>query len=181
VGIFDNQRRWLGAGEVGEIAVRTPVPFSHYLGMTPETASRFHNGWLFSGDVGVIDSDGRLRVIDRVVDMIVTGGENVYSVEVERVLAEHDGIVEAAVIGEPDSRWGERVVAIVVAANPALTESAVQEFCRERLAGYKVPKRVIFAETLPRNAMGKVQKGIIRTKLPSWTGGAIASQRRTTA
>ena len=111
-----------------------------------------------SGDVGIWQPDGRLCIVDRKKDMIISGGENVYTAEVERILHEHPAILEAAVVGLPDERWGELVVALVVARETAPTAAEVEAFCRERLAGYKVPRRIETARELPRNSMGKVQK-----------------------
>ncbi len=149
-------------GEPGEIAAKNLLPFLGYLNKPDETTAAQHDGFILSGDIGVRDEDGRIRVVDRKKDMIVTGGENVYSVEVERVLLAHPEIDEAAVIGRPHPRWGEAVVAVVVPARPDSSEEEIRGFCRERLAGYKVPKAVEIVSELPRNAMGKVQKFRLR-------------------
>lgn len=154
-------------GEPGEIAARNLLPFLGYLNKPEETAAAQHDGFILSGDIGIRDEDGRIRVVDRKKDMIVTGGENVYSVEVERVLLAHPEIEEAAVIGRPHPRWGEAVVAVVVPATEDLGEAQVRDFCRERLAGYKVPKSVEIVAELPRNAMGKVQKFRLRSDAPA--------------
>jgi acyl-CoA synthetase (AMP-forming)/AMP-acid ligase II len=110
-----------------------------------------------SGDIGIWQRDGRLCVVDRAKDMIITGGENVYTAEVERILHEHPNVREAAVVGLPDDRWGERVTAMVVPRGTLDTE-ALAAFCRQHLAAYKVPRQYDVVAELPRNSMGKVQK-----------------------
>ena len=169
--ILRDDRTRCAAGERGEIAVKNLTPFLGYLNKPAETAAAHHRDFVLSGDLGIQGEDGRIYLVDRKKDMIITGGENVYSVEVERVLAGHPGILEAAVIGRPDPRWGEAVTAVVAAASPELSEPEVRDFCRRRLAGYKVPKRVEFVSELPRNSMGKVQKFVLRERgAPAPTG-----------
>ena len=125
--------------------------------------------WLRTGDAGRLDEDGYVFLEDRVKDMVISGGENVYPAEVERVVAEHPAVAEVAVIGVPDETWGEAVKAIVVARpEAALDEADLIAFCRQRLAGYKTPKSVDVVETLPRNSTGKVLKRLLRQ--PYWAG-----------
>ena len=126
------------------------------------------DGWFRTGDAGYVDDDGFLYLHDRVKDMIVSGGENVYPAEVENVLAKHPGVADVAVIGVPDDKWGEAVKAIVVRSGPDVTEDELIAFARENLAGYKLPKSVDFAETLPRNPSGKLLKRELRE--PYWAG-----------
>jgi acyl-CoA synthetase (AMP-forming)/AMP-acid ligase II len=147
-------------GEPGEVVARSITPFGGYLGNSDATAAAVtDDGFCRSGDVGIRDADGRLRIVDRVKDMIISGGENVYCAEVERVLIEHPGVLEGAVVGLPDATWGERVTAVVVARPGAgLDEASVLAHCRDNLAGYKCPKQVAIVPELPRNPMGKVQK-----------------------
>jgi len=123
----------------------------------------FAGGWFHTGDVGVKDDDGYLYIVDRLKDMIVSGGENIASSEVERVLYEHEAVVEAAVVGQPDDRWGEVPVGYVVVA-PGATVTSVEliEQCRRQLARFKVPKDVLFIDALPRNPSGKVLKRELR-------------------
>jgi acyl-CoA synthetase (AMP-forming)/AMP-acid ligase II len=152
----------LPADEQGELWFRSRYRMSGYLNRPEDTAQTLGaDGWLRTGDVGHVDADGYVYVDDRLKDMIITGGENVYSSEVERVLYEHPDIIEAAVIGVPDERWGESVKAFVAPSNPVLVEEII-EFCRERLAGYKCPKAIEFVTMLPRNAAGKVLKRDLR-------------------
>jgi fatty-acyl-CoA synthase len=141
------------------VGVRSGVPFFGYLGNPAATEASMHRGYVMSGDIGRWLPDGRLCIIDRKKDVIITGGENVYTAEVERVLLEHPDIGEAAVVGLPDPTWGEIVTALVVLAEGAqLHTDDVVAFCRERMAAYKCPRRIEFAAELPRNSMGKVQK-----------------------
>lgn len=157
------------AGESGEIWFRTPQATVGYLGQ-PEATSELltPDGWLRTGDVGRVDEDGFLFIEDRIKDMIITGGENVYSPEVERVLVEHPDVTEAAVIGVPDDRWGETVKA-VVALRPdgEVSEQDIIGFARERLAGFKTPTSIDVVEALPRNPSGKILKRELRK--PYWS------------
>ncbi len=157
--VFDENGEPCQIGVAGEVGVRSGVLFAGYLGAAEATATAFHRGYLMSGDIGVFQPDGRLCIVDRKKDVIITGGENVYTMEVERVLLEHPAVRECAVVGVPDARWGERVVAmLVVDAVAAPSEGLLIAYCRERLAGYKVPRQMVFVDALPRNAMGKIRK-----------------------
>ncbi|WP_416899237.1 MAG: class I adenylate-forming enzyme family protein [Minwuia sp.] len=159
VGVFLEDGAPAPIGEPGEVGVKSVTHFSGYLGRPDATAESWKNGYVMSGDVGIWQADGRLCIVDRKKDMIISGGENVYTAEVERILVEHPGILEAAVVGLPDDKWGEMVTAMVVPREGAeLTPEAVIGHCRENLAHYKAPRRVEIAAELPRNPMGKVQK-----------------------
>ncbi|RZK96181.1 MAG: acyl-CoA synthetase [Rhodococcus sp. (in: high G+C Gram-positive bacteria)] len=160
----------LPAGEVGEIVHRSPHATVGYLGQPEKTAEAFSGGWFHSGDLGYLDADGYLWVVDRKKDMIKSGGENVATREVEETLYELDGVREAAVFAVPHPRWIEAVAAVVVpSAGVELDEQDVVAHCRERLAGYKVPKYVIVADSLPKNPSGKILKRVLRE-----TFGSIA-------
>ena len=155
-------------GESGEVWFRTPQATSGYLGKPEATAELITpDGWVRTGDLGRVDEDGFLFIEDRIKDMIITGGENVYSPEVERVLAEHPAVQELAVIGVPDDKWGETVKA-VVAFKPDLAVSADEliAYARERLAGYKTPTSIDVVDALPRNPSGKILKRDLRK--PYW-------------
>ena len=159
VALFDEDGGLCPVGEPGEIGVRSAVPFAGYLGDENATKAAHHQGYLLSGDIGRWLPDGRLCVVDRKKDVIITGGENVYGAEVERILLRHEAVAEAAVVGIPDTRWGQRVAAVLVAKNGAEIDSdQVMAFCREHLAGYKVPRVVRVVRELPRNSMGKILK-----------------------
>ena len=151
--------------EVGEIIVRGETITKGYWKLPQESKKAFKNGWLYTGDMAVIDKEGYVTIVDRKDDMIITGGENVYSVEVENVLYTHPAVLEAAVIGIPDEEWGEIVKAIIVIKDKKkATEKEIIEFCKERIAAYKVPKQVEFKECLPKLGSGKICKKILKKK-----------------
>ncbi len=157
-------------GEHGELWFRTPQRMLGYLNQPEATAEVItDDGWFRTGDMGKLDADGYVYVEDRLKDMIISGGENIYSPEVERVVAEHPSVMEVAIIGVPDDRWGESVKA-VVALHPGteLTEDELIGFCREQLAHYKCPKSVDVLEALPRNPTGKILKRDLRSTY--WEG-----------
>ena len=152
-------------GEPGEVVVRGPQVMRGYWNQAEATAEALRGGWLHTGDIGTLDADGYLTIRDRVKDMIVSGGENVYPRGIEDVLARHPAVLEAAVIGVPDARWGEAVKAVVVPRpGTALSEGQVMAFCRQHLGGFEVPRSVEFVEALPRNAAGKVLRRVLRER-----------------
>lgn len=164
---------WVTGEEVGEIVVRAPSIMEGYWRNPEATRDAIRDGWLHTGDLARRDADGDFHVVDRLKDMIRTGGENVYAAEVERVLMSHPAIVEGAVVGVPDPRWDERVVAVVTPTEGAsLTPADVQAFCRERLAAYKVPKQVVFVADMPRTGLGKVAKQVLRRTIAAGEGSA---------
>lgn len=166
IAVFDAAGEPCAAGAAGEVGIRGPVAFAGYLGEPDATAAVMHRGYLMSGDIGVFQPDGRLCIIDRKKDMIITGGENVYTLEVERVLLEHSAVRECAVVGIPDETWGERIAAMLVADGDGEPDiEALAAHCRERLAGYKVPRQFHCVDELPRNSMGKVLKARIVEQL----------------
>ena len=150
------------AGEPGEILVRGPHVMREYWNRPDATAETIIDGWLHTGDVAIVDDDGFIFIQDRIKDMIISGGENVYPAEIEGVLMTHPDITEAAVIGQDDPKWGESPFAIVVRSNEELTGEAVMEFCDQKLARFKQPRRVEFADVIPRNPSGKILKRILR-------------------
>lgn len=161
--VWDEQGHPVAAGERGEIVLRGPKVFKGYWRDTEATERAFAGGWFHTGDIGVLDEDGYLFIVDRLKDMIVSGGENIAGSEVERVLYEHDAVLEAAVVGRPDERWGEVPVAFVVLrAGQSVTAEKLIAHCASQLAKYKVPKDVTFLEALPRNPSGKVLKRELR-------------------
>jgi len=165
--LVDDAGRDVRQGEVGEIICRGPNVMDAYLNKPEATAEALKNGWMYTGDLGYQNADGFLYVTDRKKDMIVSGGENVYPREVEDVLHEHPDVLEAAVIGVPDNKWGERVHAVLVPRNGVkLDADAVLVYARTRLAGYKVPKTSQIEPELPKNANGKVLKTVLRE--PWW-------------
>jgi fatty-acyl-CoA synthase len=155
--------------EVGEIIVRGDSVMSGYWNLPEVTRETIQNGWLHTGDMAVIDEEGYVTIVDRKRDMIITGGENVYSVEVENVLYSHPSILEAVVIGVPDEKWGEAVKAIVVLREgQGASEHEIIRFCKERMAGFKAPKAVGFVASLPKTGSGKISKTALREQY--WKG-----------
>jgi acyl-CoA synthetase (AMP-forming)/AMP-acid ligase II len=169
VRIVDPNDTPLPDGAIGEVVARGPQLMRGYWHLPEATAETLRGGWLHTGDAGVMDDQGYLFIQDRVKDMIVSGGENVYPREVEDVLFQYPAIEDAAVIGVPDRRWGETVKAVVVLRDgmPATAEEIIA-FCRSRLGGFKLPRSVDFVEALPRNAAGKVLKRELRERY--WAG-----------
>ena len=154
-----NTQRSLAAGQEGEIWFRGPMVFAGYWNNPEATRAVLVDGWYRTGDIGRLDEHGFLHVIDRLKDMIISGGENIYPAEIEAVLGQLDGIAELAVVGQPDERYGEVPVAFIVRkADAALSEADVITACRDSLAGYKCVKRVQWMSALPRNSVGKVLK-----------------------
>ena len=152
--------------EVGELVVRGPSVMTGYWKRPEATAETIVDGWLHTGDLGRMSADGVVHLLDRAKDMIISGGSNVYAVEVEEVLATHDSVADVAVVGIPDDLWGELVVAAVVpAAGHELEQDALDALARSQLAGYKIPRRYVALTALPRNAYGKVVKRELRASL----------------
>jgi fatty-acyl-CoA synthase len=153
-------------GQVGEIVMKGPTLMLGYWDMPEKTAETIRDGWLHSGDLGRVDDDGFLYLMGRMKDLIISGGENIYPAEIERVLREHPGVRDVAVVGIPDPEWSESVLAVVVPAEDVpLTEADVVDFVRDRLAGFKKPRFVRFVDTLPvTSATGKVQKAELRRR-----------------
>ncbi|MGE4322461.1 MAG: class I adenylate-forming enzyme family protein [Sphingobium sp.] len=153
-------------GEIGEILVRGPTVMKGYWRKPDETRAALADGWLHTGDLGYLDDGGHLFIVDRLKDMIITGGENVYSVEVERVVDEHPAVEKCVVIGGPDPKWGETVVAVIrLRPGAAIEADAIIAHCRDRIAGYKVPRRIILrTEEFPVNAAGKLVKTALRSE-----------------
>jgi fatty-acyl-CoA synthase len=167
--VVDQHDRPVSPGIAGEIVARGPTLMRGYWKRKAESSEALRGGWMHTGDVGRLDDNGYLYILDRIKDMICSGGENIYPCVVEAVLYTHPAVADAAVIGVPDDKWGETVKAIVV-VRAGMTTSAeeLSEFCRGRLAGFQRPRSVEFVDTLPRNASGKVLKHVLRE--PYWSG-----------
>lgn len=165
VAIVDELGNELPSGRIGEIIARGDNITLGYLKMPEETAEVYKDGWLYTGDMGYRDEDGYVFIVDRKKDIIISGGENVASREVEEVLYQHPAVREASVIGVPHEEWGEAVKAIVVldpAASATVGEADLIEFCKTRLAGYKKPRTIDFVKDLPKNAAGKIDKAQLK-------------------
>jgi acyl-CoA synthetase (AMP-forming)/AMP-acid ligase II len=151
--------------EVGEIIVKGPAVMKEYYKNPEATANALKDGWLYTGDLARVDEEGFQYLAVRRTDLIVSGGENIYPAEVERILLMHPKVKDAAVIGVKDKEWGERVTAVVVPTEGEKpTEEEILAFCRERLAGYKRPRRVVFVQELPKNQLGKVLYKELRSR-----------------
>jgi acyl-CoA synthetase (AMP-forming)/AMP-acid ligase II len=162
VGTDDTERP---RGEVGEIVARGDNVMLGYWNQPDLTATATTGGWMHTGDAGYMDDRGYVFVVDRIKDMIITGGENVYSAEVENALARHDAVASCAVIGLPDEQWGERVHAVVVfQPGSSATEAELRDFCRQHIANYKLPRSVAVVDALPLSSAGKVLKGELRQR-----------------
>jgi len=168
--VVDPEGRLLPAGEVGEVVVSGARVMKEYWNKPKHTADVLRDGWYHTGDMGFLDDEHRLFVVDRKKDMIITGGENVYSVEVENIIASHPAVMEVAVIGVPHDSWGEAVKAIIALKPGAETnEKDLLEFCRGRIAGYKIPKSFdLQSDPLPKIGPGKIAKRRLRD--PFWAG-----------
>ncbi|WP_114970546.1 long-chain-fatty-acid--CoA ligase [Rhodoferax ferrireducens] len=161
--IDDGTGHALPDGEIGEFVIRSPAMFTSYRNQPEATAAVLQRGWYRTGDAGFRDKDGLLYIVDRVKDMIVSGGENVYSAEVEQAIQKHPAVAMSAVIGAPDQRWGEKVVAVIVLKTGCTaTAEEISQHCRGLIAGYKVPKEIRFADSLPISPTGKILKRLLR-------------------
>ena len=161
--VVDKEMRDVKPGEVGEIVHRSPHLMTGYYKDEEKTAEAFRGGWFHSGDLATVDDEGFISVVDRMKDMIKTAGENVASREVEEAIYRLEGVSEVAVIGVPHPHWIEAIVAVVVPqAGAALDEKEVLKHAHKVLAAFKVPKRVVFAEALPKNPSGKILKRQLR-------------------
>ena len=164
--IVDDDDEPVGPGVVGEIVHRSPHATPGYWNDPVKTAESFRNGWFHSGDLGVVDDEGYLSVVDRKKDMIKTGGENVASREVEEALYAHPAVLEVAVFGVPHPHWIEAVTAAVVLRPDQIVEATdLVAFARTRLAGFKVPKSIVIVDKLPKNASGKILKRELREQM----------------
>jgi long-chain acyl-CoA synthetase len=170
IAILDVDGRRLAVNQVGEVAIRSPTNMRGYWKLAEATAKTIgEDNWLRTGDAGYLDEDGYLYIHDRVKDMIISGGENIYPAEVEKAIFGHPDVADVAVIGVPSERWGEEVKAIIVPrAGASPNPGSIIAWARERIATYKAPKSVDFIEALPRNASGKILRRELRA--PYWRG-----------
>ena len=169
--VVDGYGKPVGAGRVGEIVTRGEQLFDGYYGDAGQTRAAFPrgDGWLWTGDLGFLDEDGFLTLVDRSKDMLVSGGENIYPAEIENALYGHPAVAECAVFGIPDDHWGEVAAAhVVVAGGHAATEDELTQFCARRIPRHKRPRVIRFVDALPRTAVGKIRKNVLRE--PYWRG-----------
>jgi len=169
--VVDEEGNDMPCGQVGEIVSRSINTMEEWWNNPEATKETFRQGWLHMGDMGYIDEEGYLYIVDRLKDMIISGGENIFSQEIERTINSHPAVIESAIIGVPDKLWGEVVHAVIVldqGYEPKPTGDEIINFCKENLASYKKPKSIEFVDELPRSAMGKVLKITLREK--AWQG-----------
>jgi O-succinylbenzoic acid--CoA ligase len=168
--VMDAQGQSLPVGEIGEIVVSGPTVMQGYYNQAEATQKTLRNGELYTGDIGYLDAEGDLWVVQRRADLIVSGGENVYPAEVEQTLEQHPGVQEVCVVGVEDEEWGQIVAAaVVVAEKVSLTAEELIRFGRERLASYKQPRHVCFVESLPRTASGKIRREEVKVLIKSFS------------
>ena len=164
----DNEKE-VPRGTIGQVCAKGPQVMQGYWKLEDATKETLAGGWLHTGDAGRMDEDGYVYIEDRIKDMIVSAGENIYSIEVESALMEHPEITDAAVIGIPDEKFGEAVKAFIVTKDgKELSQEDVIEFCKSKIASYKTPKTVDLIEIIPRNPSGKILKKVLRE--PFWAG-----------
>jgi acyl-CoA synthetase (AMP-forming)/AMP-acid ligase II len=167
--ITDEDGNQCAPNEIGEILIKSGTVMLGYHGLAAQTAEAIKDGWLQSGDSGAKDEEGYIYIKDRIKDMVVSGGENIYPVEVENALAQHPAISDIAVIGVPDEKFGEALMAcLVLNSGQQLDAQEIVSFCRDKLAGYKIPRQLQVLDALPRNPSGKVLKTELRK--PFWIG-----------
>ncbi len=169
VKIMGDDGQEVTAGEVGELYSKGPMLFDHYYKLPEKTASAFQNGWFSAGDMARKDEDGFFQIVDRKDNMIISGGENIYPSEIEEVVGNHACVFDCAVIGLPDEKWGEQVVAVVIpngTEESEITEEMIMDCCREQMAGYKRPKKIVFIkeDEMPRTPTGKILHRKLRDK-----------------
>ena len=166
--VIDDDGNDLETGEIGEVISKSKLNMKGYWNKPDATKESIVDGWFYSGDAGFFDEEGFLFIHDRVKDMIVSGGENIYPAEVENALMSHDEILDAAVVGVPDEKWGESVKGFVVIGESSLSEEEIISYTRSQIAAYKCPKSIEFIKELPRNPSGKILRRELRD--PYWEG-----------
>ncbi|HTO53252.1 MAG TPA: long-chain-fatty-acid--CoA ligase [Myxococcota bacterium] len=166
VRVVDDAGREIDPGQQGEVIIRGAHVMKEYWKRPEATAETIRNGWLHSGDVATVDKEGFVYIQDRLKDMVISGGENVYPAEIENVILGNPKVGEVAVIGQPSAKWGESAFAVVVKKDPSLTEKEILDWCTGKLARFKQPKAVGFIDVIPRNPSGKVLKRLLRDQFP---------------
>jgi fatty-acyl-CoA synthase len=181
VKLIDPQGQEVGPGETGEVCIRAPNVMRGYWNAQGAAGVGLHDGWFHSGDLGQREADGCITIVGRSKDMIISGGENIYPAEIENLLVTLPGVAECAVVGLPDARWGEVPVAVLVrtqdAAGQALNDQAVLAHLRERIARFKLPRRVVFLAALPKSALGKVIKPQLQDQIQRMDSNPAAMAR----
>jgi acyl-CoA synthetase (AMP-forming)/AMP-acid ligase II len=166
VRVVDSEDNDVAPDEPGEVIVAGKHIMKEYWNRPEATAETIRDGWLYTGDVAVVDKDGFIYIQDRTKDMIISGGENVYPAEIENVILQHPEVAEVAVIGLPSDKWGESPLAVVVRKSESLAKEEIIGHCKGKLAPFKLPKEVEFVDEIPRNPTGKILKRILREEFP---------------
>jgi acyl-CoA synthetase (AMP-forming)/AMP-acid ligase II len=169
--IVDDNDTELGINEPGELCIQSACVMRGYWNNVPATLDALRGGWLHTGDIAQMDAEGYIHLKDRKKDVIISGGENIYSREVEAAIAEHPDVADVAVVGAKDAKWGETVTAFIQSRSAALTEADIVAHSRSLIAGYKTPRRVIFVDEMPRLPSGKINKVELRASLDEPEGG----------
>jgi len=168
VKILDEKANEVGVGEIGELYSRGPMLFDAYYKMPEKTTASFKDGWFSAGDMARCDDDGFFEIVDRKDNLIITGGEHVYPSEVEKVIGSHPDVLDVAIIGLPDEKWGEAVTAFIIPKDPNTPprEKEIISFCSDKIAGYKRPKevRLLSQEEMPRTGSGKILRQVLRQR-----------------
>jgi long-chain acyl-CoA synthetase len=167
--VIDEAGTPVPVGDIGEICIKTPARMVEYWCLPDATAQTLIGDWIHTGDAGYLDEDGYLYICDRIKDMVIVAGENVYPAEIENALTKHQAVAEAAVIGVPHERWGEAIYAFVVTKpGHKVTARELMIFLRDHIASFKMPSQFCFVEQIPRNASGKILRRALRDKF--WAG-----------
>jgi acyl-CoA synthetase (AMP-forming)/AMP-acid ligase II len=166
VRVVDDDLKDVPPGEPGQVLLRGDHNMIGYWNRPDATAETLRDGWLHTGDVAIMDADGFVTIHDRIKDMVISGGENVYPAEIENVLLQHDGVADVAVIGQPSETWGESTFAVVVRKDESTTEADIMKYCDGKMAPFKAPKGVAFIDVIPRNPTGKPLKRVLREQFP---------------
>ena len=166
VRVVDDQGRDVPPGEPGQVLLRGAHNMVGYWNRPEATAETLRDGWLHTGDIAIMDEDGYVTIHDRLKDMIISGGENIYPAEIENVVLQHADVADVAVIGQPSDRWGESPFAVIVRKNETLAETDILQHCDGKLARFKLPKGAAFVDEIPRNPSGKPLKRLLRDQFP---------------
>ena len=165
VKLVDEEGKEVGPNEIGEIIIRGDHVCSGYWNNWEATQKTIVDGWLHTGDLGLKDEEGYFKIVDRLKDMIISGGENIYPAEIESAIFSHEGVAEVTVFGVPDPKWGEVGCAVIVPKDPQLNEEIIKKHCLERLAKYKIPKYFKFVKEIPKTGAGKIDKKVVKTSI----------------
>jgi len=166
VRVVDDKGQDVPPGEPGQILLRGAHNMIGYWNRPDATAETLQDGWLYTGDVAIMDAAGFVTIHDRIKDMVISGGENVYPAEIENVILQHEAVADVAVIGQPSEAWGESTFAVIVRKDDTVQEADILKYCRGKMASFKAPKGAVFIDEIPRNPTGKPLKRLLRDQFP---------------